>query len=246
MTTRSLALGAAALVAAASLTACGSDSDDKPSGPSGTATNPFGTPTATESAAVTEEGYLPVPAGITLTEPGSRLELKEEATAAWRPRQDLVGVVDVSIRRIDVTTIKKSLKNFRLSKEAKASTPYFVRAEVTNVGETDLGARQLPIYLLDSQGRLVAATGVDRAFEPCPGSTLPAIFAPGDEASSCLIFLVPEGRELQSVMFRPPEGVVPLVWTGKAKPLVDKDKKKNKKNKKAKKAEDADRDDAAE
>ncbi len=89
-----------------------------------------------------------------------------------------------------------------------------MQTEVTNVGETDLGARQLPFYVVDGRGLLVAPTGVAPDFEPCAGSTLPAIFAPGDRTTSCLIFLVPEGQELQSVMFRPPEGVAPLLWTG--------------------------------
>ena len=32
---------------------------------------------------------------------------------------------------------------------------------------------------------------------------------------------VPQGAELASVMFRPPEGVVPITWTGKVKQLGD-------------------------
>ncbi|MDO9454543.1 hypothetical protein [Nocardioides sp.] len=158
--------------------------------------------------------YLPTPEGVELTEPGTELTFRQPALAAWKPRQDVVGVVDVRVDRVERTTVKKSLVGFQLDAAGAASTPYFVSTEVTNDGDTDLGERQLPLYVVDSEERLIPPTGIDPAFAPCPGSTLPAIFAPDDEARSCLIFLVPAGAELVSVMFRPPEGVVPITWTG--------------------------------
>lgn len=139
--------------------------------------------------------------------------------AAWLPRQDLVGVVEVAVTRVEETTVQESLAGFDLGRDEQRSTPYFVTTKVTNVGETDLGARQLPLYFLDDRGALVLPTGVARDFEPCPGSTLPAVFAPGESTRSCLIFLAPEGSSLQSITFRPPEGVVPLRWTGEVRSL---------------------------
>jgi hypothetical protein len=115
--------------------------------------------------------------------------------------------------------VERSLSGFQLDARAKASTPYFVSMLVGNGGDTDLGGRQLPVYAVDSAGRLVPPTGVDQGFEPCPGSLLPAVFAPGDKARSCLIFLVPSGAELESVTFRPPEGVVPITWSGRVRAL---------------------------
>ena len=186
------------------------------------------TPTATESPTADttsspeggdDDGYLPVPSGVELTEPGTDLDLKDPAVAAWLPRQDLVGVVEVAVTRIEETTVQSVLAGFDLDAEEQRSTPHFVTVKVTNVGATDLGARMLPLYFLDDRGVILAPTGIARDFEPCPGSTLPPVFAPGDSATSCLLFLVPEGSELQSVMFRPPEGVVPLRWTGDVTPL---------------------------
>ncbi|CAN5377700.1 hypothetical protein BH11ACT8_BH11ACT8_31150 [soil metagenome] len=214
---------AAALVAVASLSGCGGPAEpsDEPSAePSSTPTSSISSSAAESPSEGAAGGYLPVPAGVTLTEPGTELALKDAAVAAWEPRQGLVGVVDVTVARISVTTVKKSLRDFDLTDAQQASTPYFVQTVVANAGDTDLGARQLPVYLLDSQGGLVPPTGVDPAFEACPGSTLPAIFAPGDKARSCLVFLVPEGRDVQLVMFRPPEGVVPLTWTGQVVALA--------------------------
>ena len=219
----------AATLVAGLLAGCGgSDEPDDPTGAtspapsSSSSEGPSGDPsTSSESPSdgADPSAYLPVPADVELTPPGTTLRYKEAAFVAWQPRQDLVGVVGLEVRRVEQTTVQKSLRGFQLDEQAKASTPYFVTTEVGNGGETDLGGRQLPVYVVDTDGRLVPPTGVDQAFDPCPGSVLPAIFAPGDTAKSCLIFLVPEGAELASVMFRPPEGVVPITWAGKVTEL---------------------------
>ena len=220
----------AATLVAGLLAGCGGS--DEPDDAAGTTAAPSSSPTdspsddpstAGESPSSSESAdpsaYLPVPDDVELTPPGTSLRFKEAAFVAWQPRQDVVGVVGLEVRRVEQTTVKKSLQGFQLDEQAKASTPYFVTTEVGNGGETDLGGRQLPVYVVDTEGRLVPPTGVDQGFDPCPGSVLPAIFAPGDTAKSCLIFLVPDGAELASVMFRPPEGVVPITWAGKVTEL---------------------------
>lgn len=233
-------LAAAPLVLALLAAGCGGGDDEpdiaRPSA-SGSATS---TPSATATAPTSPAGpprpsiqpsagfaadYLPVPAGVTLTDPGAVLELGEQAVAAWLPRQDLVGVVELAVTRIEETTVQASLAGFDLDREAQRSTPYFVTTKVTNVGDTDLGARQLPLYFLDDRGVIVAPTGVARDFEACPGSTLPAVFGPGESTRSCLIFLLPERSSLQSVMFRPPEGVVPVRWTGEVSALGEREER---------------------
>ena len=236
MHTRLPALTGAVLALALLVAACGGgDPSATPASttgtasPSGQASDQPSTPSVATIAPL--QSYLPVPSGVTLTEPGARMKLKESAVTAWEPRQGLVGVLDLTVTRIDETTVQASLAGFDLEGDEQRSTPYFVRARVANVGDTDLGGRQVPLYLLDSRGVLIAPTGVARDFAKCPDSTLPAVFAPGDESETCLIFLAPEGSELQSIMFRPPEGVVPLQWRGKVTPLG-----KNAKNAKAGKA----------
>ena len=226
MRQRRLVLVTVLAAGVAGLSACGG-SDDPAAEPSSTPSTTASAPTEPSVATGTPSSYLPVPGSVTLTEPGSALALKDPAVVAWTPRQDLVGVVEVAVTRIEQTSIEKSFGDFDLSDEESTSTPYFVRLTATNVGETDLGSRQLPVYLSDSLGSLVVPTGIARDFEPCGGSTLPAIFAPGDETKSCLVFFVPQGHDLQSVMFRPPEGVVPLTWTGRVR-QVKADKRDNK------------------
>jgi hypothetical protein len=218
--------GLAAVAAVSLLCAgCGGGASDDPA-PSSTpspesSSTPTATPTTTGPATPTPDpaAYLPVPEGRELTPPGTVLDYDESALVAWKPRQDVVGVVGVRVLKVRRTTVAKSLAGYRLSPEEKASTPYFVSLDVGNAGGTDLGGRQLPIYVVDSDERLIAPTGVDQKFAACPGALLPAIFAPADESRSCLIFLVSSGATLRSVMFRPPEGVVPLTWVGKVKDL---------------------------
>lgn len=230
---RGLVAGVAVLGLLAGCGGGGDDEGDVSPSPDPTSQAPSPAPSESPSADPTADStaYLPTPEGITLTAPGTALRFKDAALAAWKPRQDVVGVVGVRVLKVEQTTVAKSLVGFQLDAAARASTPYFVSTEVGNGGDTDLGGRQLPIYAVDSADRLIPPTGVDQGFKPCPGSVLPAIFAPGDEARSCLIFLVPSGATLQSVMFRPPEGVVPLTWTGKVKQLgakpATRDKKKN-------------------
>jgi hypothetical protein len=220
--------GLALALAGCSSAGDGGGAAPTPDGTPTSSASSSGEPTATGSSDSTEPAdaaaYLPVPDGRELTPPGTELGFKEPALAAWTPRQGLVGVVGVQVQRVERTTVDDSLAGYELTPEESASTPYFVTVEVGNGGDTDLGGRQLPVYVVDSEQRLVAPTGIDPAFEPCPGSVLPAVFAPGDETRSCLIFLVAPGAELEQVMFRPPEGVVPITWTGKVQRLEDRNR----------------------
>lgn len=214
-----LATTLATVVSVAVLAGCGGGDTDTP--PTRT---PDATPTTTALPSTPTEpvdptAYLPVPDGSTLTVPGTELRFRDAALGAWTPRQDLVGVLRVRVLEVERTTVKRSLAPFTLTRAERTSTPYFVTSRVGNEGDTDLGGRQAPLYVVDSVGRLLPPTGVDQDFAACPGSRLPAVFAPGDVARSCLIFLVPARATLESVMFRPPEGVVPITWTGKVQQL---------------------------
>jgi len=202
---------AGALTAALAFAGCGGDDSD---GTTEGGPEPSETTTAVDG---TEAAYLEAPEGVELTEPGTELGLGESAVAAWTPRQDLVGVVEVAVSAVERGTIARDFQGYSLDEASQTATPYFVRAEVTNDGDTDLGERRLPLYLVDDTGRLVEPSPVDEAtntFAPCPRAVLPAVFAPDDEAETCLVYLVPSGASFDVVMFRPPEGVVPITWAG--------------------------------
>lgn len=219
MRARATLAGAAVLLGA--LAGC---SDDEPAGsPSSEPTSePTSTDTATDPA--DPSAYLPTPDGITLSAPGSELGLREPAVAGWTPRQDVVGIVETKVTKIQQTSVEKSLGDYELEDDELTSTPYFVTTITINRGATDLGGRQLPFYAVADDQTLVAPTGIAQDFEKCPASVLPAVFAPGDAATNCMIFLVPQGHTLEAVMFRPPDGVVPLTWSGTIRDL-DKPKK---------------------
>jgi hypothetical protein len=220
------------VLAALVLAGCSGDSDGDAGGGGGD------DPTTSASASP----YLPVADGVELTAQGSSLAVGEAATVAWEPRQDTVGVIDVTVDRLEQTSFKKSFTGFKITDETKKTSPFFVRVTVTNTGETDLGGRRIPLYAVDGENRLVDYSGFASTFEPCPSTDFPKPFAPGASAQFCLVYLVPDKGELTAVSFRPTQEVNPITWTGEltepeaAKPAQGEGKnKKNKKNKNEKK-----------
>ncbi len=200
------ALVAAALAGALVLAGCsGSDGADPPSGesPGATAPAPGGTTTP----------YLPVPDGVELTEPGSQLAVGDHAVVAYEPRQDVVGALDIQVTRLEKTSIK-DFSSWQLSDAQQKSNPYYVRARIENVGETDLGGRPVPLYVVNEDNVLLEATPFASSFKPCPSTPFPDKFKPGDTAKVCLVYLAPAHGDLVAVSFRPEETFNPITWTG--------------------------------
>jgi hypothetical protein len=212
-----LALGIAALLL---LPACSSEEDPEPTGAeSAGASTPAETSGSTDPASATAsedaEPYLPVPDGTELTPGGAELGLGDPATVAWSLKKDDVAVADLTVLRVDRARIK-ALSEFKLDKRTRASTPYYVRARVANVGETGLAGSLPPLYVEDEQGRLIAVTRFRSSFEPCSSTPLPKGLKPGETFTGCWVYLVPEdGGTLTAVSYYPVEGVDPIDWTGK-------------------------------
>lgn len=233
------------LLALGGLSACGGDATDSEAG-SG-ASSSAGAAVASESAEPSEEpapDYLPVPDGVTLTEPGTDLELKDEAVVAWEPRQKLVGVLEVKVKSLEQTSFKKSFSEWKLDKATRQTTPYFVRAKIANLGDSDVGGREVPLYAEDANGTLIEASTFETRFEPCASDgAFPKKFGADAAQELCLVYLVPEGAELAAVTFQPVQDFDAISWTGTVKDLTakkdkgDKEKNKNtdKKNKDKKK-----------
>ena len=162
-----------------------------------------------------DEPYLPVPAGVELTEPGSELGVGDPAVIAWQPRQNLVGILDVEVTRLEKTSFAESFDGWNVKAERKKKVkPYFVRATVTNRGETNLSGRLVPLYAVDSEDTLVEPTKFTDEFKPCPGGSLPKGFSNGDSADMCLVYLIAPGLQLTGVTFRPTEDFEAITWTG--------------------------------
>lgn len=188
-------------------------------GCSGDGDSPDGEESQDATASETAEAYLPVPEGVELTAQGSTLEVGETATVAYEPRQDQVGVLD-----IEVTSLEKAsfdlFVGWELSKQTRSTTPYFVRATVTNVGETDLGGRPVPLYLVDGENRLVESSIFTGSFKPCDDASFPKKFRTGDRLRACMVYLAPDKGELTAVSFRPTQEFNPITWTGEVEPAA--------------------------
>ena len=61
---------------------------------------------------------------------------------AYEPRQGVVGALDITITALEQTTFARSFKGWKLDAATKKSTPYFVRASITNLGESSLAGRE--------------------------------------------------------------------------------------------------------
>jgi hypothetical protein len=204
------------------LAGCGGDDDSKDDGDDG----PTESPSASETV---EESYLPVPEGVELTDPGSDVAVGESAVIAWQPRQDLVGVLDINVTKLEQTTFEQSFEGWDVkAEEKKKVTPYFVSATVTNEGDTNLSQRLVPLYALDSGNTLVEPTKFTEEFKPCPGGELPKGFSRGDTARVCLVYLIGEGLKLDGVTFRPTADFDAITWSGEIEKLRPPKKTKKK------------------
>ena len=217
---------AALLLPLGLLTACSDDGGGSEEG--------AGSPSSETSES--DEPYLPVPDGVELTEPGSDLEVGESGTIAWQPRQDLIGVLDIQVTQLVKTSFAESFEGWDVSDEQKQSLkPYFVHATVTNLGETNLSQRMVPLYAVDSDDTLVEPTEFTDDFAACPGGALPRGFFTQDAAEVCMVYLIADGLELRGVTFRPTEQFEAITWAGeiealeKAQQPEEREKDRNKK-----------------
>ena len=218
-------IAAALLLSLGALTGCGGDGSDNDSDD--------GSPSpSSETSDGEEDSYLPVPDGVELTEPGSELGVGESGVIAWQPRQNFVGVLDITITRLEKTSFAESFEGWDVKAEQQNKvTPYFVRATVTNVGATNLSGRLVPLYASDTADTLVEPTKFTEEFKPCPGGALPRGYFTDDTAEVCMVYLIGNGLELGGVTFRPIEDFDAISWSGEIEEIEKpKEDKKNDNN----------------
>ena len=214
---------AAALAAAALLTACTVGGGSGPEGDGAGSTSAASGGDATPGSGPAP--YLPVPEGVVLTDPGSELGLGEQATIAWRLREGGVGVLNVKVRKLVQADIK-ALQEWQLDAGGRTSSLYYVTMTVANVGDVDLGDRRIPLYVLDGANALVESSAFKTDFEPCLSPALPGGFVTGEKVTVCQAYLVPKRGELKAVSFRPRKNFNPITWVGKVTEPQKKPKEK--------------------
>jgi hypothetical protein len=171
-----------------------------------------------EPAAETEPSTPPATVATTDgtepgTDPGTELGFGDSALLAWQPTQDLAGELELSVDA--VAEQRQSVFDGWARDEAMAAArPYFVTVALTNVGDTDLGGQDVPLYLRDTDGTLGAPWTLGGDFTACQSGPLPVPFEAGAEAEMCLVYLVPDGGRVRDLVFEPTEGYDPITWSG--------------------------------
>ncbi len=152
--------------------------------------------------------------GVRLTAPGSKLTLGQTAKLSWKPDQKTVGVIALSVTKLQKVPIR-TFSAWRLGKATQQATPYFVRATVRNLGRTNLSGKPVPLYLLDGRNTLLQASTFQARFAPCPSRPLPARFRHDKRASVCLVYFAPDHGKLVAISFRPTQDFDAITWKGK-------------------------------
>lgn len=215
------------------LTGCSGGEGETPEGDS--------SPTGETSSASAPEPYLPVPEGVELSAQGEVLALGDTATVAWEPDQKKVGVLEVKVTSMEKADFKQFV-GWELTKQIKQTAPYFVRATVTNVGDTDLGSKKgavpVPLYGVDDQNRLIESSLFSGSFKPCEGAAFPDKFKNGDTLKACMVYLAPDKAALEAVSFRPDQEFNPIIWEGEVVPADTGEKKSDDKKSEDKKKDE--------
>jgi hypothetical protein len=216
-------MGTAAALAVAG---CSSGSEDGSSGgatpsssssptASGTESTPPSTPSSSSPASsATPSSTVQVPAGVTLTDQGSRLRYGGSANVVFDTTENRGTVLRLTVAGVRHGRLS-DFKNFILDDPyKKQASYYYARVAVRNVGQGDVGGVGVPLWGVSAQNVLLPPVNFTTPFPPCPTRQLPAQFGPGASMSTCLVFLAPDRGRLVSVSYRPSQAYNPIVWTG--------------------------------
>ena len=191
----SASVALAAVAAAAALAACG--------GSSATGATTTSAPTAaqapaagTSTSAKSRPGDVPPPAAS--TPPGAKLSVGQTARVAYRPA-GATGTAKSSKLMVTVQSFEKgSLSDFngiQLDAAQKASTPYYVKVHVVNLGPAaiDVDGSAAAIEGVDSTGSNQSSVTFIGSFPRCPDVASTTPLPAGKGYNDCLTFLIPGG-----------------------------------------------------
>lgn len=153
-----------------------------------------------------------LPAGVTLTEPGTTLEPGEPASVVLDLGNGAASAVTVEVTKVEEGSMK-DFRFFSLDEPAKRSTPYYVDVAVRNEGPAGLGGTALPVLAHSDANVVYPASELVGRFAPCRRPTVPTKFLPDAEAELCLIYLIPRGEKLETVDLQADADAEPVRWT---------------------------------
>ncbi len=190
---RSIGAALATVALAGALAACGSSNSSSSSATSATET--------TTSKQVTTGGGTSTTSasssGATAA-PGTKLAVGHSAKVAFTPagstNKSKASTLQVTVQSFD----KGSLSDFngiQLDATEKASTPYYVKVHVTNLGPAniDVDSSAAAIEGVDSTGNNQSSVTFIGDFPKCPDAASTKPLGTGKGYDDCLTFLVPGG-----------------------------------------------------
>ncbi len=143
------------------------------------------------------EGFV-VPQGVELTAPLAELNLGQAATWIATPTNGSTTVLVGSVNDVINGEIKDFF-GFALGEAAKTSQPIYVNLQVRNGGPEALNEYALPIYADVNASEILPPLAIKGPFNPCQVRELPEQFTPGTSSEICLVYLIPAGKQLDSM-----------------------------------------------
>jgi hypothetical protein len=161
---------------------------------------------ATTSAATTADDGT--------TAPGTVLDMREPATVAFPakvPDRDPISTIEVAVTGVKKGSVK-DLSQFNLPDRAENAGVYYVRANVTNVGDGNLAGRSLVLYGKASDTLVVPPVTFGSTFPRCNYQPFGKGFTEGKSARVCMVMLVPDKGTISEIQWRGPDNAEPISW----------------------------------
>ncbi len=180
------------------------------------------------------EGSVEVPAGVTLTKPGTVLKFGEPALVAYEPNTQRSSLLSLTVDSVRKGTLA-DFSGYRLDDRAKKSRPYYARVTVKNVGTGDLGRMAVPLFAVNESNSLIQPSKFSNTFKQCPSTPLPESFGAEKSYKGCLVYMISGPGSLVEMSYRPLQTFEPITWQGTILPTVQEQKKAAAKKKAEKK-----------
>ena len=163
----------------------------------------------TEKSSESTPGF-DVPAGLTLSEPGTEKKVGESLAIGYPSAEDEAGTaLALGVTRV-VEAPRRDLSLYRIP---AGMQPYYVRVMVGNRGPAEASFPEgLPWWLHVAGDTLVPATPTPGGFSTCAPPQVGRTMAAGTTAKGCLLFLVPKGTAVESVDFQPGGVATAVRW----------------------------------